>query len=75
MNWTKTSEKLPCELGQVKVLFCGYGWATFIVGLFTCFENGENEWYIYDQEKDKYYQWEFDIPELWMLAPDVPDRN
>lgn len=75
---------------QVDVLFCGEGWCWPMMGMVTCWGTLEDwvartgsadhypgapyQWAVYDQQNDRYTDWEADAPEvtMWLPRPETP---
>ena len=71
-DWVKTADRLPGEPGeQVDILMWSPEWATWLKGMVTRWEDGKCEWAIYNQQDDRYLEWEH-VPEFW-LAPILPN--
>ena len=71
-GWVRTADRLPCEAGeQANILMWSPGWATWLKGMATRWRDGSCEWAIYNQQQDRYHQWEHQ-PEFWM-APILPN--
>jgi len=73
-GWVRTSDRLPGEIGdQADVLMWSPEWATWLKGLVTRWTDGSCEWAIYNQQDDRYHEWEYP-PEFWM-APILPNNK
>jgi hypothetical protein len=71
--WVRTAERLPGKIGeQVDVLMWSPEWATWLKGMVTRWED-ECEWAIYNQQDDRYHEWEH-VPEFWM-SPILPNAG
>ena len=73
-GWVKTSDRLPGEPGeQTDILMWSPEWATWMKGMVTRWMDGSCEWAIYNQQDDRYHEWEYP-PEFWM-SPILPNVN
>lgn len=72
--WVRTVDMLPGEPGeQADVLMWSPEWATWLKGMVTRWENDACEWAIYNQQDDRYHEWEH-VPEFWM-SPILPNAE
>lgn len=72
--WVRTVDMLPGEPGeQADVLMWSPEWATWLKGMVTRWENDACEWAIYNQQDDRYHEWEH-VPEFWM-SPILPNSE
>lgn len=63
----------PCEVSDQKnILFTSPGWACWMYGIVTRWEEDEYEILLYDQLRDKFVKWDSRFPEFYMKVPDVP---
>lgn len=69
-RWHHVSE-LPKDGSQIDVLFAAVGWACPMVGMVNCWAEGP-EFYVYDQQHDKFYSWDSMKPTLWFPRPNIP---
>lgn len=71
-GWVRTANRLPGEPGeQTDVLMWSPEWATWLKGMVTRWMDGTCEWSIYNQQDDRYHEWEYP-PEFWM-CPILPN--
>lgn len=81
MEWQAVKDNLPTTEpgGQVDVYFGSSHWATGIRGMFTYYgeelvEHGELEyvWSEYDQQEDRFYTWDKEMPTHYILLEEIP---
>jgi hypothetical protein len=73
-GWVRTSDRLPGEPGeQTDILMWSPEWATWLKGMLTRWMDGSCEWAIYNQQDDRYHEWEYP-PEFWM-SPILPNAE
>jgi hypothetical protein len=74
-GWVRTADRLPGEPGepgeQTDVIMWSPEWATWLKGMTTRWMDGSCEWAIYNQQDDRYHDWEYP-PEFWM-SPILPN--
>lgn len=71
--WTATTDRLPTTAvgDQVDVLMWSPEWTTWLKGMFTMWNENWQEWSVYDQQNDRYYELGW-IPEFWATVT-TPD--
>lgn len=90
LSWRSVETDPPCPIGeQVDIIFTQEGDYGVYVGMVSGFGTlaewvertgsedhwpGQYQWSVYDQQNDKYLEWEGDAPTLWMVKPMSPQH-